>query len=212
MTKLLAIDTSLQACSAALNIDGEINETFTIAPREHAQLILPMIETLLSNASLKLTQLDAIAFACGPGGFTGLRIAAGITQGLAYAVNLPVVPVSTLQTMAQGAYHKFGEKNVLVAVDAKMHEIYWGAYSLDGQGIMQAVVSDCLTKPEKLSPPADMQWFQVGDATEQVWHPQAKDVALIAQTLFSQSKTVSPENAQPIYLRGRDAWVKAKAA
>src|SRR5687767_3987718 len=122
-THLLAIDTSTEACSAALSSNGAIIERYEIAPQQHGQLILSMIESLLSEASLQITQLNALAFGRGPGSFTGIRIAAGVIQALAFAQDLPVVPISTLQALAQNAYNTVQATHVLSAIDARMGEI-----------------------------------------------------------------------------------------
>ncbi|VAW95489.1 tRNA threonylcarbamoyladenosine biosynthesis protein TsaB, partial [hydrothermal vent metagenome] len=90
--KLLAIETATDACSAALSIDGELRERFEIAPRAHTERILPMIDELMAEADITISQVDAMAFGCGPGAFTGVRIAVGVTQGIAFAADLPVVP------------------------------------------------------------------------------------------------------------------------
>ncbi len=118
--KLLAIETATEACSAALYIDGEISERYEVAPRRHAELILLMMEQLLTEAELKLTQLDALAFGRGPGSFTGVRIATGVIQGAAFGAQLPVVPVSTLAALAQRHYRMRGACRILPAFDARM--------------------------------------------------------------------------------------------
>ena len=108
--KLLAVETSTEACSAALYIDGIISERFELTPKEHTRLILPMIDSLMSEAGLKPQQLDALAFSCGPGSFTGVRIATGVIQGIALGADLPVVPVSTLAAIAQDFFDNRGKK------------------------------------------------------------------------------------------------------
>ena len=137
--KLLTLDTSTDACSCALSVDGEIGEQSVIAPRQHTTLILPMIDQLLAEAGLKPTQLDGIAFGRGPGSFTGLRIACGITQGIAFAADIPVVPISCLATLAQGAYLEQGIEKVLASIDARMNEVYFANYFLNQEKIMQLV-------------------------------------------------------------------------
>ncbi|MCW8941987.1 MAG: tRNA (adenosine(37)-N6)-threonylcarbamoyltransferase complex dimerization subunit type 1 TsaB, partial [Gammaproteobacteria bacterium] len=136
--KILAIDTATEACSAALYIESEapdagITSEYQLAPREHSRLILKMIDRLLSQAGIAVAELDAIAFGRGPGSFMGLRIAAGVVQGIAFAHDIPVIPVSTLKTIAQRAYELTGSKNVLAAIDARMDEVYWAKYSLTGK-------------------------------------------------------------------------------
>ncbi len=126
--KILAIETATEACSAALFMDGKVLERFELAPRQHTRLILPLVDELLAQAQLTPGQLDAVAFGRGPGSFTGLRIAAGVTQGIAFGSDLPVVPVSTLAAMAwQGLKEKQADY-ALVALDARMAEVYWGVY------------------------------------------------------------------------------------
>ena len=126
--KILALDTSTNACSAALFIDGVITEEFIVAPQQHAQLLLTMLETLLAKAKITLDDIDAFAFGRGPGSFTGLRIAASVTQALAFAKNRPVIPISTLQGMAAGWIREqtisTDENNtLLVCLDARMQEV-----------------------------------------------------------------------------------------
>ena len=122
---LLAIDSSTEACSVALKYKYDVLERFEIAPKQHTKLILPFVDELLLEAGLSLADLDAIAFTAGPGSFTGLRITASIVQALAYAADLPVVPVSTLATIAQGVFSQLDtELPILVAMDARMQQVY----------------------------------------------------------------------------------------
>lgn len=122
-------------------------ERFEIAPRQHTDLILPMIESLLNECQVERSQLEAIAFSQGPGSFMGTRLATGVAQGLGYALKIPLIPVSTLQILAQTAYEAAGEPYVVAGWDARMKELYWGAYRLQN-GLMQMSQPDVLQKPE----------------------------------------------------------------
>ena len=121
--KLLALDTATEACSAALYIDGEITQKYEIAPRKHSSLLLPMVDTLIKDAGISKTDLDAIAFGRGPGSFMGVRIATGVAQGIAFALSLPVVPVSSLAAMAMVNYTETGATHNACAIDARMNEV-----------------------------------------------------------------------------------------
>ena len=160
--KLLAIDTSTEACSAALMIDGEILEHYCLAPREHARLILPMIDELMSAAGLKPVDLNGLAFGRGPGAFTGLRIAASVAQGIAFAADLPVVPVSSLAALAQGVYRKKGRSHILAAIDARIKEVYWGAYQCDDQGLVQLYGEELVCSPSQVPLPGGEDWYGAG--------------------------------------------------
>lgn len=127
--RVLAIDTATEACSAAILVADEVYERFLIAPRRHSALILPMVEEVLAEAGVSLRQLDGLAFGRGPGSFTGVRIAAGVIQGLALASDLPVAPVSTLWALAQGACRSGGPECIVAALDARMGEVYLGIYT-----------------------------------------------------------------------------------
>ncbi|MDR0780724.1 MAG: tRNA (adenosine(37)-N6)-threonylcarbamoyltransferase complex dimerization subunit type 1 TsaB [Pseudomonadales bacterium] len=128
MTTILALDTSTDACSCAVLINGELHERFAVLPRQHAKELLPMVRALLQELDLGLAALDAIAFGRGPGSFTGLRIAAGVTQGLAYGANLPVIPVSTLAALALQAREVAAGRAVLSLIDARIDEVYWALF------------------------------------------------------------------------------------
>jgi tRNA threonylcarbamoyladenosine biosynthesis protein TsaB len=143
--KLLAIETATEACSVALYIDGDVQESFRIAPREHTNLVLGMADVLLAGAELKLNDMDVLAFGRGPGAFTGVRIATGVIQGMAFAADLPVVPVSTLAALAQRGMSQYGWCKVAAAIDARMNEVYWGTYT-EQNGLM------CLRQAELVCP------------------------------------------------------------
>ncbi|HET20274.1 MAG TPA: tRNA (adenosine(37)-N6)-threonylcarbamoyltransferase complex dimerization subunit type 1 TsaB [Chromatiales bacterium] len=221
--KLLAIDTSTEACSAALLIDGNVLEEYALAPRQHTQLILPMVERLLAGAEMTLRQLDGIAFGRGPGAFTGLRIAAGVTQGLAFGAELPVVPVSSLAALAHGAWRLHGASKVMAALDARMHEIYWGTWHVDGTGEMRLEGDERVVAPAAAPLPGDAGWFAAGhgwaaydailtprfaaieSGRDVSLLPRAHDVALIGAHLARNGGLLPAAQAQPVYLRDRVA-------
>ncbi len=219
--KILAIDTASDACSAALWLDGDINECYELAPRQHTSLILPMVESLLLEAGLVLTQLDAVAFGRGPGAFTGVRIATGVIQGLALGADLPVVPVSSLAALAQGAYRTHQKKNILAAFDARMGEVYWGQYCLADNSLVELMGSELVCTPQAVPILSErLDWFGVGhgwaayanelnracqainiSARDIDYLPHAQDVAQLAVNDFKQGLAVSAEQALPVYLR-----------
>src|SRR5688572_32005913 len=126
--KILAVDAATEACSAALLVDSALTERFEVIGRGHADRLLPMVDELLRGAGLAPRDLDAVAFGRGPGGFTGLRIAAGIAQGLAAGGRRPVVPVSNLAAVAAGAARAHGQSHGLVCMDARMGQVYWAGF------------------------------------------------------------------------------------
>ncbi len=140
--KLLALETSTEACSVALAIDGDVRERFVLAPKTHTQLILPMIDELLAEAQLRPQQLDAIAFSRGPGSFTGVRIATGVMQGIALGADLPVVPVSTLAALAQAFLQQQTHSVAYTAMDARIGEIFWGVYQRNSAGFAELLAEE----------------------------------------------------------------------
>jgi tRNA threonylcarbamoyladenosine biosynthesis protein TsaB len=216
--KLLAIDTATEACSAAILIDGETRHRYQLAPRRHAELILPMVDELLSEAGIRLADLDALAFGRGPGAFTGVRIAAGVIQGLALGADLPVIPVSTLAALAQGADP--GHQYIISAIDARMGEIYWGIYERQG-GLVAALGVEAVSRPEALDVPADRRYYGAGTGWlayfsvlgeklqerlcgyEGRCYPHARDILTLAAPEFRAGRTVSAEMALPVYLRNK---------
>src|SRR5436190_7720019 len=218
--KLLAIDTSTEACSAALLIQGQIFERYQCVPRAHTQLILPMMQTLLDEAGLKLRDIDALAFTRGPGSFTGIRIAASIVQASAFAADLPVVPISSLQCLAQTAYRELHTEQVFVAIDAHLQEVFSAAYRLHREtGLMQACSAEQLCLPQQCLANDLTSFVGVGSGWDQYhplfetqfknqlqhWFPQrypkAYDAAIIAADAFQRGAAVTAGDALPTYLR-----------
>lgn len=218
--KILALDTSTEACSAALLIDSQIIQRYQVAPREHGTLILPMIDQLLGEADISLAQLDAVAFGRGPGAFVGVRIATGVVQGIAFAAELPVVPVSSLAALAQSVE----PLNVYSAIDARMNEVYWAAYRKNSDGIVELVGEEIVCPPHniaaKLSATDGQKepWYGVGSGWgsytdvlqkqvanlsgyDAIRYPQARDIATIAKSRYQRGEFVDATHAMPTYLR-----------
>ncbi|WP_112290026.1 tRNA (adenosine(37)-N6)-threonylcarbamoyltransferase complex dimerization subunit type 1 TsaB [Rahnella sp. AN3-3W3] len=227
-TRILAIDTATEACSVALYNQGETLAHFELCAREHTQRILPMVQQILAEAGLSLTQLDALAFGRGPGSFTGVRIGIGMAQGLSLGAQLPLLPVSTLQTMAQGAYRLTGADNVLAAIDARMGEVYWGEFSRNAQGVWSGEETEKVIKPEQLLARAaelSGRFATVGTGWDTYPHllgespaaelfdgkmllPHAEDMLPLALQLWENGIRVNPEDAEPTYLRNEVTWKK----
>ncbi len=223
--KLLAVETSTDACSAALFIDGEIAEKFAVAPREHTKLILPMIDQLMADAQLRPQQLDAIAVSRGPGSFTGVRIAGGVVQGIAFGADLPVVPVSTLAAIAQDFFNKKPEADMaFTAMDARMDEIFWGVYRRNAHGLAELIGAEMVTPAgEVIFPDSAGFGFGVGSGwgayraqlierlgervqgvEVDVW-PRAACIAQLGAYDFANGLAVPVEQAMPVYLRDKVA-------
>ncbi|GAA0702036.1 tRNA (adenosine(37)-N6)-threonylcarbamoyltransferase complex dimerization subunit type 1 TsaB [Marinobacterium maritimum] len=226
MSNILALDTSTDACSAALLLDGKLTQRFTIEPRRHTHLILPMVEELLAEAGVALKALDAIAFGRGPGSFAGIRIATGAAQGLALAADLPVVPVSTLEAMACAADEGAGDY-LLTALDARMDEVYWCAWQREN-GQLKRLVDEQVCAPSGVCLPEsvanetfvalgsgwryrDQMTSAVSDCIGQCSadvYPQAAIMARLAAAAVARGETIAPDEARPVYLRDQVAWKK----
>ncbi|MEX6501178.1 tRNA (adenosine(37)-N6)-threonylcarbamoyltransferase complex dimerization subunit type 1 TsaB [Pseudomonas zhanjiangensis] len=224
MTTLLALDTATEACSVALLHDGRVLSHYEVIPRLHAQRLLPMIKDLLDQADLPLAALDAIAFGRGPGAFTGVRIAIGVVQGLAFALDRPVLPVSNLAVLAQRALREQGAQQVAAAIDARMDEVYWGCYRAE-QGEMRLLGSEAVLPPEQASlpPGAGGDWFGAGTgwgaygariplvtrSQDGTMLPHAEDLLSLARFAWARGEAVVADEAQPVYLRDKVATPKA---
>jgi tRNA threonylcarbamoyladenosine biosynthesis protein TsaB len=220
MHNLLAIETSGEACSAALCSDGDCMELLESEPRRHSELILPMIDRLLAEAGIKRSALDAVAFGRGPGSFTGVRIATAVAQGIGYGLDRPVVPVSTLQALAQGAFRQAGAGAVLAALDARMDELYWGAFTLRDD-LMQPAGEELVVAPSEVPKPDGQNWTAAGSgwyAWEEILRQRlggnvgailpdtachARDVATVAADMLAESSDYPVFEAMPVYLRNR---------
>jgi tRNA threonylcarbamoyladenosine biosynthesis protein TsaB len=149
---LLAIDTATESCSAALWVDGKVFQKITVQPRLHAELILSFIDDILKQASLLKSDIQGIIVSQGPGAFTGVRIGVGVAQGISLALDIPVLAVSNLKSLAYTAYKKLNTDkkiNILVATDARMNEVYSAKYTIQGNIVNQ--LSD-----EKVSPASEV--------------------------------------------------------
>jgi len=225
--KILAIETATEACSAALLVDGDIIDRFQVAPRQHGDLILPMVDELLSEAGFKLQQMDALAFGRGPGSFTGVRMATGVIQGLAFATDLPVAPVSTLAALAQQALPLAEGETVYAALDARMGEVYWCEYELVNAALKQ-ITDELVTAPLKIKTKEGKDAVGIGHGWDTYASeltalvnaqslvlaadslPRAREVAQLAVSFVNDGQTVSAEHALPVYLRDNVAKKKAQ--
>ncbi|MFQ5936687.1 MAG: tRNA (adenosine(37)-N6)-threonylcarbamoyltransferase complex dimerization subunit type 1 TsaB [Acidiferrobacterales bacterium] len=212
--KILAFDTSTEACSVALAVEDTVRAR-VVHGQQHSTQILSMVDELLGEAGLRLNQLDALAFGRGPGLFTGLRIGAGVVQGLAFGADLAVVPVSSLAALAQGQE----ADRVLAALDARMSQVYWGAYTRGVDGIVELTGAECVTAPEDVPVPTSGNWLGVGSGWDRYadalalrvgtrltgWasncYPQARDVARLGRVGLARDQAVTPERALPVYIR-----------
>jgi len=218
--KLLALETANEQCSVSL-ID-EVQELFfqlDARPKAQTQTILPLIEQALLKTGIQFSDLTAIAFSRGPGSFSGVRINAAVAQALAWSQDLPVIPISSLQALAQAAYRLTGLTQVSAVLDARMKEVYIANFSLDDHGIMQAVDAEKLLNYEDAE---DYSQFEIIGSGSELIKPDlvkssddsmskiiatAQDISIIARVSAMQQKWVDAEQALPVYLRD-DAWKK----
>lgn len=222
MSTILALDASTEACSCAVLHNGLIQERFELVPRLHTQRLLPMIHELMAETGLRFADLDAVAFGIGPGSFTGLRIAAGVAQGIAYAAGLPVLPVSTLAALAVGAAEHVGQALVFSCLDARIDEIYCGWYQVQN-GSATLVGTEALLRPESVPaalPPSSGTLVAAGNGlsyaerfptqfmagfanTLPAMLPHSYHMACIASSMWERGESMGPELITPVYLRDK---------
>ncbi len=221
---LLALDTSSEWCSAALWLGGATHAREALAGQRHSELILPMIDALLQEAGLGVRRLDGIAFGAGPGSFTGLRIACGVAQGLAFAAGLPVAAVGTLECLAEAS----GESRVVSALDARMGEVYIGAFERSGEA-WEAVSEPALRRPQE-APVLEGAWVGCGSgfaahgealalryrgqlrAVRAELYPHAREVAALGARILARGEGLDPALAAPLYIRDKVALTVGERA
>lgn len=226
MTTILAVDTSTEACSVALQIGSETIAKYSDEPRSHSRLLMPMVQQVLAEADIKVNQLDAIGVSIGPGSFTGLRIGFSAVQGMAYGADIPVVPLSTLELMVAtyGRQESAQAGEIIALLDARMSEFNLGRYRLDDSRQIVALDADRLVSTEQVIEliSANQSISVIGDAGSlfesapelkgqftQI-HPNAIDILPIAMQQLNQGSAVNIESIDLVYLRGTEAWQKRK--
>jgi len=233
VNKLLSIETSTDACSVAISMEGSTHEKFEIIPRLHAERILPMVSALLAEFDLSLGAFDAIAFGRGPGSFTSLRIGIGVVQGLAWGAGLPVVPISSLAAVAQGAIEQVLDSQrqaseqdkeisrICVAIDARMSEVYSAEFEMGLNGLVEPVSVERVCKPSvvhvensRLVCGAGNGFSRYSELSElgtdlalclpDCW-PKASAVSHLAEAWLEHNKPLPAAQAQPVYIRDKVA-------
>lgn len=223
MNRMLAIETSAETCSVALEINGEVQEKFEHAPLKHAELILPAVSSLLAEAGIGAKDLDVIAFGRGPGSFTSLRIGIGVVQGLAWGADIPVVPVSSLAAVAQAAFDS-GQwsgppPQIVVAMDARMQEVFHATFVPGDNGIVSLAGEEHVSAASVLS--VEAPWIAAGNGFErfdelcdlargavsclpETW-PRASVVLKLAREWLKYNQALPAGLAQPVYIRNNVA-------
>lgn len=223
--KLLALDTSSNACSVAVQVGSRLFEKHVVEPREHTKILVPMIEQLLQDADTKMSALDAIVLGNGPGSFIGMRIGASVAQGLCHGAGLEIVPVSSLAAVAAEVICDFDADNVIVAQDARMHEIYVGHYRSDADGLPKVVGDEGISGIDSLDIPGE-QMVVAGSAWEkfpqmllrnndriskvvEVSVPRARHLLGLGARRYKQGRAIAPEKLVPAYIRMKVAEIPA---
>jgi tRNA threonylcarbamoyladenosine biosynthesis protein TsaB len=224
---LLAFEAATQVCSVALLTNGQVFSRFEKVPKRSSEVLLPLINELLLESSISTKELNAIAVGHGPGSFMGVRLAVGVAQGLAFPHNIPLIGVSTLQILAQSAFDQFQSTLVLTAWDARMQEMYYGAYQMHKTGIMHPLHADQLISPHQYVLPkknAELEYTIAGNAwavyyndfskafkarfhktmAERAWiYPNAASLLTIAKHRYENKQYISALDLSPVYLRNK---------
>ncbi|MHC1479085.1 tRNA (adenosine(37)-N6)-threonylcarbamoyltransferase complex dimerization subunit type 1 TsaB [Frateuria aurantia] len=226
--KLLAIETTTESCSAALALGDELIQRSELAPRRHAERIIPMIDELLAEAGINRHALDVLAVGRGPGAFTGVRLGISLAQGMALGLDRPLIGVSSLQALALAAPLEAG--HVLAVIDARMGELYAAAYRRDPEGELQPLGREQVAPAASLVLPDEAEWAVVGTgwlaageilesrlgpavrSAQGERYPQALAVAQLAAAKFLRGEAMAPELVQPVYLRDKVAETLAERA
>jgi len=217
--KLLAIDTATERCSVALLVDEQVIVRATQTPRGHADLVLPMVNEVLAESALTLRQLDGLAYGRGPGAFTGVRIAVGVAQGLAYGAQLLTVGISNLAAVAQ-QFAAPGAR-ILVCMDARMNEVYWCTFEGTPDGLVRPTATERVDRPDAVEAGDAAVFAGTGfgaypqlaaggpeSAVHRTVLPHAREIARLAAHELRAGRGEPPERAQPLYLRDQVATVK----
>ncbi len=228
---ILALDTCTESCSAALLYQGEVFECFEMTQRGHSELILGMMDNVLSQAGVGISAVDALAFGRGPGSFTGVRVGVGVAQGIAFARDIPVIPVSSLAAVAQGAADELDVDAIAVAMDARMGEIYCASYQREN-GLVKAVDDERVCPPQDFLPATmsddSLTWNGIGtgwreydeilregflnklDNVSFEHYPRATSIVKLAQFEAEAGRLLPAEQATPVYLRNNVAKKKGE--
>ncbi|GIU43020.1 tRNA (adenosine(37)-N6)-threonylcarbamoyltransferase complex dimerization subunit type 1 TsaB [Shewanella algidipiscicola] len=220
---LLALDTCTESCSVALRYQGQVYAQQADAPREHSQRLLPMVDKVLNDANIGLSDVDLIAYGRGPGSFTGIRICTSMTQGLALGQDLPVVGISTLQAMAQATMDIHGTAQVVAAIDARMGEVYWGEF-INQSGVATLIGRESVCAPAEVSRALDYQYAVMACGTgfdaypellidgmvvaPEAKFPEAKYMLKLADIAHGAGQSTDVEGLEPVYLRDTVTWKK----
>jgi tRNA threonylcarbamoyladenosine biosynthesis protein TsaB len=225
---LLAIECSTEVLSVAVWSAGEVCERVDVPGPRHGDRLLPLIDAVLADARISKLDLAAVAFGCGPGAFTGVRMAVAAAQGIGYGLDIPALPVSSLAALAQEGFERGAVAPILALADARMGELYAGSFDVDADGLVQSLGEERLVTPAALELPGDNIWCAVGpgerahrdalkgrfgyrlDRVEGPVYPQAGSIARLGARALRAGQGVPARQALPVYLRDKVALTEAE--